>query len=270
MPTAALDGIELPYQDTGTGPPVVLVMGTGSTGRAWHLHQVPALVDAGYRAVTFDNRGLPPNETPPGGVTFATMAEDTARLIEHLDLGPCRIVGHSMGVNIVAQLLLTRPELATQAVLVAGRARVDPFGAALNRAERDLYDQRVQLPDSYRAMVTALRNLAPATLRDPEAVRNWLEVFMYSPQPTGPGPRAQLDLDDHEDLRPAYAAITTPALCVGFADDLVVPPGATRELADTLPAARYTEINDCGHFGYLERPTEVNAAMLDFFDGCEA
>ncbi|NLU73389.1 alpha/beta hydrolase [Streptomyces sp. HNM0575] len=270
MPTARLDGIALDYEDHGSGDPVVLVMGTGSYGRSWRLYQVPALVSAGYRVITFDNRGMPPNDSPPGGVSLAAMAEDTGRLIEHLELGPARVVGFSMGVNVVARLLLERPESATQAVLMAGRAQVDPFGAALNRADRDLSDSGIRLPDSYRAMVTAMRHLSPRTLRDPEAVQNWLEVFEFSPQPTGPGVRAQLDLDDHGDLRPEYEKITTPVLCIGFTDDLVVPPEATRRIAEAVPGARYTEIGDCGHYGYLERPTEVNAAMLDFFAGREA
>lgn len=265
MPTVPLNGITLPYDDTGDGDPVLLVTGTGATRRAWHLHQVPALTRAGYRVVTFDNRGIAPNEDPLGGITTEAMAEDAASLIEYLDLAPCQVVGFSMGAAIVAELLLQRPELVRSAVLMAGRARLDAFGAALLRAERELYDGGTVPPVSHRAVHTALSYLSPRTRNDEQAVQDWLEVFTYADPVTGPGVRAQLDLEDHGDRRTRYAAITTPLLSLGFTDDAVIPPHLSREIAEAVPGARYQEIADCGHYGYLERPDEVNAALLDFF-----
>jgi pimeloyl-ACP methyl ester carboxylesterase len=54
---------------------------------------------------------------------------------------------------------------------------------------------------------------------------------------------------------------------LSFADDLVAPAARGRELAAAIPGARYTEIRDAGHYGYLEQPEAVNAAMLRFFAG---
>ncbi|KPC60524.1 alpha/beta hydrolase, partial [Streptomyces sp. NRRL WC-3753] len=59
--------------------------------------------------------------------------------------------------------------------------------------------------------------------------------------------------------------ITTPCLVVGFADDLILPAHLGREVADAIPGARYVEVADAGHYGYLERPDQVNNALLDFF-----
>jgi pimeloyl-ACP methyl ester carboxylesterase len=59
--------------------------------------------------------------------------------------------------------------------------------------------------------------------------------------------------------------ITTPVLVIGFADDLVMPPYLSAEVADALPNGKYVEIADTGHLGFLERPQAVNAAILDFF-----
>jgi RNA polymerase sigma-70 factor (ECF subfamily) len=55
-----------------------------------------------------------------------------------------------------------------------------------------------------------------------------------------------------------------PLLVVAFGDDVAIPPRLSREVADTVPGARYVEIPDAGHFGYLERPDEVNRVLLDF------
>ncbi|SCE34759.1 hypothetical protein GA0115253_104525 [Streptomyces sp. Termitarium-T10T-6] len=89
MPSAPLNGIDVVFDDSGgDGEPVVLVNGTGATRTAWRAHQTPALVAAGYRVIAPDNRGIPPNALPPGGITLEAMAADLAALIEHLALRP--------------------------------------------------------------------------------------------------------------------------------------------------------------------------------------
>src|SRR5690606_39327493 len=81
---ATVNGIPLNYQVKGTGDLVVLIMGTGSPGRVWELHQVPALVKAGYRVATFDNRGIAPSGESADGMTLDDLVADTAGLIELL------------------------------------------------------------------------------------------------------------------------------------------------------------------------------------------
>ncbi|MFJ9917965.1 alpha/beta fold hydrolase [Streptomyces rubiginosohelvolus] len=266
MPSAPLNGIDVVFDDTGgDGEPVLLVNGSGATRTAWRAHQTPALVAAGYRVIAPDNRGIPPNALPPGGITLEAMAADLAALIDHLALPPCRLVGFSLGASIVGELCLTRPELVAQAVLMAGRARLDTFGDAMSRAAGDLYDSGAAVPASHEAVFRALCYLSPHTLRDPGAVRDWLDVFTYAQATTGPGIRAQYDAMRGVDQLPRYAGLDVPLLCIGFADDVMIPAAAGREIADTVPGARYTEMERCGHYGHLERPAEVNAAMLDFF-----
>ncbi|AZQ39168.1 alpha/beta hydrolase [Streptomyces cyaneochromogenes] len=265
MPSARINGIRLHYEDSGEGEPVVLVMGQAAGGRAWHLHQVPALVDAGYRAVTFHNRGVPPTDECPDGFTVDDLVADTAGLAEHLGLAPCRFVGVSLGAYVVQELMLARPQLVRQGVLMATRGRTDVLRAAMTNAERALYDSGLDLPVAYTAWVRALQNLSPATLDDDRRVQDWLELFEFSPQPQGPGVRAQLDLDVPEGRLDAYRDVDVPCLVVGFADDVILPPHLGREVADAIPGAVYQEIKGCGHYGYLERPDEVNRVLMEFF-----
>ncbi|GAA3239611.1 alpha/beta fold hydrolase [Dactylosporangium siamense] len=268
MPFVNTGAATLHYEETGTGDAVVLVPGTGAAGRTWRLHQVPALVAAGYRAITVDNRGVPPSDPAGPGLTVADLVADTAGLVERLAGGPCRLVGSSMGAHIVQELLLTRPDLATQAVLMGSRGRPDAFSRALAAAERSLHDEHVQVPAGYDATMRALRNLSPRTLQDDQAVQDWLDIFeMSAPDVTDRGVRAQLDVDMRTDRLGAYRRISTPTLVLSFADDLVAPAARGRELAAAIPGARYTEIRDAGHYGYLEQPDAVNAAMLRFFAG---
>lgn len=267
MPLAAVNGVKISYQDTGSGEPVVLVMGTAATGRVWHLHQVPALVDAGYRVITFDNRGMSGEDTE---FSIGDLVADTAGLIEHLALGPCRLVGTSMGAQVVTELALARPELVMQAVMMATRGRSDVLRRAMGEAERELRDRGLDLPARYDAVVRAVQNLSPRTLNDDAAMRDWLDLFTMSPTIWTPGLRAQLRLDITGNRLPAYRAIKVPCLVIGFADDVRLPAHLAREVADAIPSAEYLELPDCGHYGYLERPDAVNTALVTFFAGRHA
>ena len=145
MPIATINGIPLNYQVKGSGDLVVLIMGTGSPGRVWDLHQVPALVKEGYRVATFDNRGIAPSGESLGGITIEDMVKDTAGLIELLG-GPAHIVGTSMGSRVAQELALARPDLVRKAVFLAAHARMDRFQITLTEGERQLYDSGVELP----------------------------------------------------------------------------------------------------------------------------
>ncbi|MGV9301703.1 alpha/beta fold hydrolase [Amycolatopsis sp. NPDC003676] len=108
-------------------------------------------------------------------------------------------------------------------------------------------------------------NLSPATMSDTNAARDWLDLFEFTGGPATPGIRAQRAMDHEFERVAAYRAITVPCLAIGFADDRMIPPYLSREVADAIPGARYQEIPDTGHYGYLERPEAVNKILLDFF-----
>jgi pimeloyl-ACP methyl ester carboxylesterase len=277
MPVARLNGVWLRYEVAGEGELVVLVMGTGSPGRVWQLHQVPALVAAGYRVATFDSRGVMAGSRADAqggpaagieGLTIEDMVGDVAALVEHLGGGPARVVGTSLGAHVAQELALARPDLVRQLVAMAAHARLDPVQRMLTRGEQLLHDEKVQLPAPFRAAVNAVLNLSPETLRDQPRVTDWLDILELTAAPTTAGGRAELGVSSQlTDRREAYRAITVPTLVIAFADDVMVPAFLGREVAEVIPGARYAEVPGTGHFGYLERPEEVNRLMLDFFAG---
>ena len=266
MPSIRAGDVALHYEESGRGAPVLLIAGTAARGRTWWLHQVPALVGAGYRAITPDNRGVGQSGPAKPGLSVADLVADAVAVIEQVAGGPCRLVGTSMGAYVVQELLLARPDLVGQAVLMAGRARPDAVSLALAAADRAIADAGITLPPEYDAVNRALQNLSPRTLADPESVQDWLDILEMSPTDwTDQGQRPQLDITVDTDRRPAYAGIRVPTLVLSFADDLVVPAARGRELAAAIPGARFAQVADAGHYGYLERPEAVNAAILEFF-----
>jgi pimeloyl-ACP methyl ester carboxylesterase len=199
------------------------------------------------------------------GFTTASVVADTAALIEQLDLAPVRLVSVSMGSYIAQELMLARPDLVSQAALMATRGRHDRAREFFGRAEMDLMDAGVRLPVNYSAKLRVMEGFSPKTLNDDRAVAEWIDTFTMWPTTSTPGVRAQFGIAPESNRLPAYQAITASVLVIGFADDLVLPPHLGAEVAAAIPNGRYLEIADTGHLGFLERPDAVNAAILDFF-----
>jgi len=109
MPTVTVgqensSDIEIHYEDHGAGQPVVLIHGYPLSGRAWDK-QVPALLEAGYRVITYDRRGFGQSSQPVTGYDYDTFAADLSMLLDHLDLHDAVLVGHSMGTGEVTRYL---------------------------------------------------------------------------------------------------------------------------------------------------------------------
>ncbi|KAA8970146.1 alpha/beta hydrolase [Mycobacterium sp.] len=256
--------IDLAYEDQGTGEPVVFIAGRGGAGRGWHVQQVPAFLAAGYRTITFDNRGIGAT-ADADGFTTETMVADTAALIETLGAAPARIVAMSMGAYIAQELMLARPDLVSSAVLMATRGRLDRARTFFYTAETALAAAGVELPVEYEAKVRLLENFSPKTLNDDQIVDDWIAMFTTWPIKPTPGLRCQLEVGPATSRLAAYRNIRQPVLVIGFADDVLTPPHLCREVAEALPNGRYLQIADAGHLGFLERGAAVNAAALQFF-----
>lgn len=258
------NGVRLAYRWAGTGETVLMIMGSGSAGRTWMVHQTPALHRAGYATVVFDNRGIPPSDVPPGEYSLADMVADTRGLIEALDVAPCRIVGTSLGAMIAQELAVDHPDLVRCAVLIATRARSDAARLAQWRADIDLLESSVKLPPAYEAATAVFKMFSPATLDNDVAVREWLDIFELSGTGVSAGGQAWAELVG--DRRDALRSISAPCRVVSFSDDLITPPHLAAEVAEAIPDCDLVEIPGCGHLGYLERPDAVNAAIIEFLD----
>jgi len=111
--------IEIYYEDYGAGQPVVLIHGYPLSGRAWD-RQVPVLLEAGHRVITYDRRGFGKSSQPATGYDYDTFAADLNMLLEHLDLRDAVLVGHSMGTGEVTRYLTSYGSArAARGVLVA-------------------------------------------------------------------------------------------------------------------------------------------------------
>ena len=116
--------IDLYYEDHGSGHPVVLIHGYPLSGASWEK-QVPALLAAGHRVITYDRRGFGKSSQPTTGYDYDTFATDLHHLLSHLELRDFALAGFSMGGGEVARYLgKYGSQGVSKAVIISG---VPPF-----------------------------------------------------------------------------------------------------------------------------------------------
>ncbi len=116
MPSLHANGIDLYYEMTGDGQPIVLIHGLGSSCRDWEM-QIP-FFSKHYRVISFDLRGHGRSQKPRGPYSMSLLAKDTAELIKSLGIAPVHVVGISLGGMIAFQLAVDHPELMRSLVIV--------------------------------------------------------------------------------------------------------------------------------------------------------
>jgi pimeloyl-ACP methyl ester carboxylesterase len=262
MSVAKVNGVRLSYETHGLGRPVLLVAPAATPSALWLLHQVPALVQAGYMAVTFDNRGTAPSEVPPGPYRLADLAADAAGLITELGIGPCPVIGASLGAMVAQELALARPDLVLAAVMLATRSRTDYFRTTAARAAAARLRDRAPTSPAETVAQMALM-LGSMTLASDRAAADWFTILRHCTR-AGAGAAAQYEATVTGDRTCALSRISSRCLVVAFSEDHVMPPAFCREVADAIPGCSYVEIPDTGHLGFLENPDAVNRAILDF------
>src|ERR1700675_4964979 len=112
MPSVDLGDVTIAYDVLGDdgADPLVLICVCSQPALAWSVGIAPALVHAGYRVVTFDNRGVAPSSSPPAPYTVEEMVDDTVGLLDQLGLGAVHVVGYSMGGWVAETLTFAHPD----------------------------------------------------------------------------------------------------------------------------------------------------------------
>ncbi len=253
----------------GEGPPLLLIAGCGQPAVAWHLSLVPALVGAGYRVATFDNRGVAPSSSPPAPYSVDQMASDSIALLDHLGWAePVRIAGHSMGGWIAETLVLDHPDRVRAAALMGSANAPTAWEVAITTVERDLAALDYDLPPLFYTTET-LRYLPTRDLQDSEVVSTWLSLMADVPVWPNPGRLGQYEAALAWSTDPGrttrWPEVRVPCLVLAFEHDVDSPPRYARQAAETIPACAYREVAGAGHLGILTHADEVARLLVDFF-----
>ncbi len=104
MPIAQIENLNIYYEISGQGEPLVMIRGVGSNVDHWY-EQVPVLSQK-YQLLVFDNRGVARSSDPGGPFSARDMAADTAALMEAADIKRAHVLGYSMGGMVAQEMAL--------------------------------------------------------------------------------------------------------------------------------------------------------------------
>ncbi|MDM8083731.1 alpha/beta hydrolase [Cellulomonas cellasea] len=261
--------IDLYYEDHGAGQPVVLIHGYPLNGDSWEK-QTAALLDAGYRVITYDRRGFGRSSRPTEGYDYDTFAADLNTLLETLDLRDAVLVGFSMGTGEVGRYLGSygSERIAKAAFL----GSLEPFLLQTpdnpTGVPQEVFDGLLAAvkADRYAFFTEFFTNFFNTdeflgNRLSEEALRaSWDVASTASPHASVAAHPTWLT-----DFRGDVAKIDVPALIVHGTADRILPIDATGRLfAKSLPAADYVEIEGAPHGLLWTHGAEVNEALLAF------
>jgi pimeloyl-ACP methyl ester carboxylesterase len=251
MPAASSDSVRLHHEVTGSGPPVLLVMGLGMNATGW-WRTIPALADD-FTVIAFDNRGVGRSERPPGPYTVAQMADDAMAVLDAAGHDSAHVYGISLGGMIAQEIVLRHPARVQTLVLGAttpgGALHVPPPEATLAFLER-----RAQMPAVEAVWASVPYSYAAATRRD-HAERIGQDIEQRLRFPIEPEPYvAQLAAAVAHDAGDRLGAIDCPTLVVhGDEDNLVVPENG-HTLAAAIPGAELMLLSGAAHLYVTDVP----------------
>jgi len=116
MAVLQLEDVELYYEMTGEGEPLLLIHGLGSSVRDWQ-EQVPFFAEQ-FQVITVDVRGHGRSTKPPGPYSVPKFTEDIVKLLQSLHVGPVHVIGLSMGGMIAFQMGVSWPQMVRSLVIV--------------------------------------------------------------------------------------------------------------------------------------------------------
>jgi pimeloyl-ACP methyl ester carboxylesterase len=265
MPRVTANDVELYYERTGMGDPLVLVHGGWSDRDNWR--PVAPELARSFRVVAYDRRGHGQSERGDQG-TRQDQEDDLAGLIEALDFGPAHVAGTSFGASIALGLAARRPELvrsviahepplmsvvaddpALQPLLAKVQAAIEAVGARLARGDIEggarLFVEEValgpgtwqQLPEPLRATMIDSAPAFVAEQRDP----TWPSV----------------DLGE-------LARVERPVLLTQGDQSPAWFPEIVAKLAPEIDGSVVQTYRDAGHAPHITHPNDYLAATTAF------
>ena len=261
--------IELYYEDHGAGPPVVLIHGYPLSGRAWDK-QVPVLLEAGHRVITYDRRGFGRSSQPAYGYDYDTFAADLNALLSELDLAEVTLAGHSMGTGEVTRYLGAYGSAAiARGVLISP---IPPFflqaGDNPEGVPGSLFDGFVQAAtaDGPAWMKGFLDNFYNMDVLGGTLVSDQAFQASWNIATAASATAAVACIPTWEtDFRADLPKIDVPMLVLqGDADRILPFPSTGQRLPGLITDVQLTVIKDGPHAITWTHADQVNQALLDF------
>jgi pimeloyl-ACP methyl ester carboxylesterase len=265
MPKVRANGIDIYFEEHGSGEPLLLIMGWGGNAATWQP-QLPGLAEH-HRLILFDNRGVGRTSAPDEPYTIPQMAADTLGVLDALDVARAHVFGISMGGMIAQELALEHPERVTSLVLgctTAGSAKAP--GATKLHGEIATFRETVgdDGPDLewFAEFLRRLWTKDALMKSDPHLQDFVFSMIRFPPAPHGI--RRQAEAIARHDTFERLHRISVPTLITTGAEDTLIDPENSELLAQLIPNAELRIFEGLLHAFHLERPDLVNSVIIEF------
>ncbi len=261
--------IELYYEDFGSGQPIILIHGYPLSGASWEK-QVPVLLDAGYRVITYDRRGFGKSSQPFAGYNYDTFAEDLHKLVTQLKLRNFILVGFSMGGGEVARYFgKYGSKGVSKAVIISG---VPPY--LLKTADNpegvdaSVFDgiEKAVAADRYAFFTGFFQNFYNTDVFLGKRVSEQVAQASWNIAASASATASLACVPTwHEDFREDLGRVDVPTLVIQGDADRILPITATGlRTAKLIKGARQLIVKDGPHCIPWTHAEEVNAGLLSF------
>jgi 3-oxoadipate enol-lactonase len=249
MPVVDAGNVELSYERSGSGPPLLLIMGLSGTLLHWGEPLMEEL-RTNFDTIVYDHRGVGASSRVEASFTIADLATDAAGLLSALGVESAHVMGISMGGMIAQELALAHPELLRTLTLgctyCGGPGSSLPpqpeLGAAIMSGDRDR---------AVRAMWKA--NVSRGFAQDDEAYARFHAIGLERSVAVAVT-MEQLSAITRHDTSTRLGSLEKPTLVVHGTEDAIIPVENGRMVAGLIPGARLEVLGDTGHLFFWEHP----------------
>jgi 3-oxoadipate enol-lactonase len=259
MTLIRVDDIQMAYTDTGIGRPIVLIHGYPFNRSLWD-EQVSVLTHS-YRVIVPDLRGFGETESSAGPATMNRMAQDVARLLDHLGISQAAIGGLSMGGYVSLAFYKQFPSRVRALILADTRAQADTEEAKQTRAqqaEKALAEGMAGIADS---MLPKL--LTPETVSKHPAIVKRVRDMMLKTKPEGAAAALQ-GMAEREDQTPLLSQISVPTLILVGREDPLTPVADSEKMHQAIASSRLVVLEKASHVSNIEQSEQFNFELERF------
>jgi non-heme chloroperoxidase len=264
--------IDLYYEDLGEGKPVVLIHGYPLNGHSWEK-QTKALLDAGYRVITYDRRGWGQSSQPTTGLDYDTYAADLSELLEQLELTDIVLSGFSMGTGEVARYLGTYGSDRVEKAVMFGA--IPPFLLKTDDnpegVDGSVFDgiKDAVVKDRYAYFKDFLDNFYNVDKLNPERISDQAWQGSFNVACMGSAVSSLVCVDNWlEDFRDDVAKIDSPTRVLHGTEDRILPFESTAaRLPDLIEDVMLIPVEGGPHNIGWTHPEVVNPLFLAYLEG---
>ncbi len=246
--------IELDCERSGSGPPLLAIMGMSGTALHWGEPFLAALRED-FEVIAYDHRGVGASSRLEGEISIAQLAEDAAGLLAALELDSVHVLGISMGGMVAQELALAHPERVRTLTLGCTYCGGEGSAQATPEAMRHL-SEAIRSGDRERAIRASWEiNVSARKAADEDAYADFLAIAQRRAVALAVS-MAQAQAIFGHDTSKRLAQLQMPILVIHGTEDQLLPVANGRMIAELVPGARLEIFDGVGHLFFWERPAE--------------